>query len=102
MSFSLGDVCGYTWRCRGVKFRMPMSNERIRQTYFGVLNVLTGKVLIRRSSTAHAVTTIAFLTYLLQSHPGAKLTICWDGAGYHRSDLVAEFIRKINRGLPRK
>lgn len=97
-----GDVCGYVWSRRGQRLRVPVINERIRQTYFGVLNVVSGKASIKRFSKANGVTTVDFLKFLLRKSQGKKIILCWDRVPYHRSAIVKEFVRKVNAGLARK
>jgi transposase len=79
-----------------------MLNERIRQTYFGVLNILSGKVWIKPYPTANALNSEDFLKHLLQRNPGKKITVCWDKVSSHDSKRVKCFVRDINRGLSKK
>ena len=42
-----GDVCGYVWGPQNARVEVPMTNERERQTYYGVVNLATGQCLIQ-------------------------------------------------------
>lgn len=45
--------------------------------------------------------TVAFLKYLqLLFQESTRLVIIWDGASYHRSAIVREFLQQVNGALP--
>ena len=93
-----GDVCGYVWGPQSDRVKIPIVNERKRQSYFGALNLFTGRATIRKYDRANSESTIRFLKDLLRANQRCKLTIFWDGVGYHRSKLVKSFLEKINKG----
>ncbi|MBW4490982.1 MAG: transposase [Trichocoleus desertorum ATA4-8-CV12] len=43
--------------------------------------------------------TIAFLQYLLSQYPHSRIALVWDGASYHRSQEVREYLEALNQGL---
>jgi len=43
--------------------------------------------------------TIDYLRYLLDQSPNQRLLVFWDGASYHRSHMVQDFLGEINQGL---
>lgn len=77
---------------------MPIVNERLRRSYFGALNVMTGRVIVESYDNAKGRSFVCFLTRLLRSNRGRKIVVFLDGAGAHRCTLVKEFLAKINRG----
>ena len=79
-----GDACGYAWGPMDQRLTIPISNVRERQTYYGALNLLTGRVTLWEAGAGNAENTVAFLTYLRQCFQGRRLLICWDGARYLR------------------
>lgn len=44
--------------------------------------------------------TIEFLKYLVEQHPNQRIAIIWDGASYHKSGELKEYLAEVNRGLP--
>ncbi|OYD91746.1 hypothetical protein CDG77_15600 [Nostoc sp. 'Peltigera membranacea cyanobiont' 213] len=43
--------------------------------------------------------TIKFLEYLKSKRPEAKLLIIWDGASYHCSQQIQDYLDSLNREL---
>ncbi len=46
--------------------------------------------------------TIHFIKYLQKEYPGIKLKLFWDGASYHDSEDIRNFLSEENKGLERK
>lgn len=63
-----------------------------------MLNILTGRVIVKGCENTKSTSVINFLKYLLKRNPRRKITIFWDGASSHRSHLVKEFLHKVNKG----
>lgn len=95
-----GDSCGYVWGPKGARIEIPMTNEKQKQTYYGVLNYLTAEVQLQAYSTGNSEATIAFLEFLVATYPEQRLGIIWDGASYHRSAQLQEYLTQVNRDLP--
>ncbi|MEM9680525.1 MAG: IS630 family transposase [Bacteroidota bacterium] len=100
--FCWGDVLGYVWGKRGQRTQVPVSNEKIRQTYFGCVNPRDGQALVKKYPAGNTDNTLKFLKYLNQIFPNKRLFIVWDKASYHTSSLVKQYLRQINRGLAKK
>jgi transposase len=94
-----GDLCGYVWGKTHERVEMPMQNQKERQTYFGAVNLATGECLIQPQPTGNGLTTIEYLKYLMEHCPGQQIALIWDGAGYHRSGEMKEFLASVNDGL---
>ena len=94
-----GDLCGYVWGKTSERSQVPMLNERDKQTYYGVLNLMTQQCLIQPYKTGNSESTIAFLTDLLQRCPERRIVLIWDGASYHRSQEVEDYLAAVNQGL---
>jgi transposase len=45
--------------------------------------------------------TIKFIEYLQSLYPDSQLMLIWDGASYHHSILVKQYLAKLNKGLRR-
>lgn len=93
-----GDICGYTWGKTAQRVEVPIENQRARETYYGALNYVTGKVIIRSYSQGNTENTIEFLKELRKMHPGVQLVIIWDGASYHRSKDFRAYLEEVNQG----
>lgn len=94
-----GDLCGYVWGKTSERVEVPMTNERQKQTYYGVLNVATQQVALQAFDKANSESTIAFLQALLAEHSQSRIALIWDGASYHRSQALKDFLASINQGL---
>ncbi len=78
---------------------VPVVNERDKQTYYGAVDYLDGKLLLQAYDAGNSDNTVDYLRYLLAQSPDQKLLIFWDGASYHRSQVVQNFLGEINQGL---
>jgi transposase len=94
-----GDIIGYIWGKTKERIEVPILNEKERQTYFGVLNYYTQEFLVKPYKKGNSQTTIAFLEYLLAEYPKSRIALIWDGASYHRSAELKEYLDSVNNGL---
>lgn len=94
-----GDVCGYVWGPQNARVEVPMTNERERQTYYGVVNLATGQCLIQPQKGGNSAMTVKHLTSLMEQFPHSQIALIWDGASYHRSTEVQDFLASVNQGL---
>jgi transposase len=94
-----GDLCGYVWGKTNERIEVSITNERSKQTYYGAVNIYTQHCLIQASEAGTGEGTIAFLNYLLSQCPNSRIALIWDGASYHRSQQVKEYLESVNQGL---
>ena len=94
-----GDTLGYVWGKTNERITIPITNERQRQTYYGAVNILNGDSYIYPAERGNGKYTIEFLKYLLKKLNNKKLLIFWDGASYHKSEEIRNFLASINDGL---
>lgn len=94
-----GDLSGYVWGKTDQEIAVPVVNERDKQTYYGAVDYLKGKLLLQAYNAGNSENTIDYLRYLLSQSPNQQLLIFWDGASYHRSHLVQDFLAEVNQGL---
>jgi transposase len=87
------------WGKRNTPIEVPMTNERQRQTYYGALNLLTREVHLQEGTTGDGGNTVAYIQWCQSLYPGKKLLFLWDGASYHRSTELQEFLLRENAGL---
>jgi len=94
-----GDLCGYVWGKTDERIEVAIVNERSKQTYYGAVNLYTQQCLIQASQAGNSEGTIAFLKYLLAQFPSSRIALIWDGASYHRSQEVRDYLESVNQGL---
>ncbi|MBC5798350.1 IS630 family transposase [Anabaena aphanizomenioides LEGE 00250] len=97
-----GDVCGYVWGKTGERISVPVVNARDKQTYFGALDYKTKEFLTYSAPKGDSKNTINFLEYLRQQRPETKLLIIWDGASYHRSQQIQDYLDSLNHDLEKE
>ena len=93
------DTCGYVWGKRNQPIEVPMTNHKSRQTYYGAVNLLTGKFHIKPYSAGNGPNTVAYIKWLRSLYPNAKLWLLWDGATYHRYCETRDYLAQLNHGL---
>lgn len=93
------DARGYVWGKSGERVEIPMTNFRQRQTYYGVIEHLSGETTVRAYPSGDGVSTVAFVEFLRQKYVGKRLLIIWDGATYHKGAEMVEYLTKVNDGL---
>jgi transposase len=94
-----GDLTGYVWGKTDQEIAVGIVNERDKQTYYGAVDYLDGKLLLKAYNAGNSDNTIDYLRYLLESSPNQQLLLFWDGASYHRSHLVQNFLCEVNQCL---
>jgi transposase len=90
------DACGYVWGPRNRRIELPIANQRERQTYYGAIDALTGELVVIPCDGADGRWTMIFVEFLRQQFEGKRLIICWDGASYHRSEEIREYLEGVN------
>ncbi len=94
-----GDKTCYVWGKTDTEIAIGVVNERDKQTYYGAVDYFEGKLLLKADNAGNSNNTIDYLRYLLNQSPNQRLLLFWDGASYHRSHLVQDFLGEINQGL---
>ncbi|MHC5833702.1 MAG: transposase, partial [Nostoc sp.] len=56
-------------------------------------------LILKTYDTGNSQNTIDYLRYLLDDSPNQQLLIFWDGATYHRSQEIKNFLDEVNKGL---
>ena len=96
------DALGYVWGQKGKPVQIPMTNERERQTYYGVINYLTHDVTVEEYDAGNGENTVDFVKHLKVKYGDSRLLILWDGASYHKYAEMRDYLKKINDGLEEK
>lgn len=95
-----GDVLGYVWGKAAERICVPIVNEKRRQTYYGALDIKSKEVLVRPLAKGNSKCTIEFIKYLLSHSVEQRIVLIWDGASYHKSYELQDFLNEVNQGLP--
>jgi transposase len=95
------DACGYVWGPRNQRIELPIANQRERQSYYGAIDAMTGNLIVIPCDGADGRWTMIFVEFLRQQFEGKRLIICWDGASYHRSEEMQEYLEGVNMGKSR-
>ena len=89
-------MCGYVWGRKDIRIQIPITNEKARQTYYGALNYQTKEFLIRPYESGNSENTIDFIKYFQNQNPDKRFVIIWDGASYHKSGKIKDFLAVNN------
>jgi transposase len=88
---------GYGWSLLGKRFWVSScSPGRAKVSFFGVYIYNQGKVNIYPYERGNSETTIDVLEKIRADLPDENITIIWDGARYHRSNLVKKAAKRLN------
>jgi transposase len=93
-----GDVCGYVWGRIDIRIEIPLKNQKDKQTYYGALNYQTQEFIVKEYSAGNGENTVNFMQDLQLQFTGQKIAVIWDGASYHKSAQVKEFLASVNDG----
>lgn len=84
------------WLPKGEYPKIEVSNTKVNKSFYGFLNIKTGKEYIWESDKQTMCITKSILMKLRKIYPKKeyKLLIFWDGAGWHRGSVAQDFIKK--------
>lgn len=82
-----------------MRIKIPIRNQKDRQTYYGALDAHTQEFIVQEYSAGNGENTVAFMEYLQKQRPGQRLVLIWDGASYHKSQEVKNYLAAVNTGL---
>lgn len=94
-----GDLSGYIWGKTDQEIVVPVVNEREKQTYYGAIDYLQGELILKTYDAGNSKNTIDYLRHLLEQSSNQRLLIFWDGASYHRSQEIKNFLNEVNQEL---
>ena len=82
------------WLPRGQKTILKVNRQKVRQHYFGALNLTTKQEELIRLDWQDTENMIDALRELTRRYPSQKLAIVWDNARWHRSKGLRELLGK--------
>lgn len=95
-----GDVCGLAWGKRNQAIEVPIHNKKERQTYYGAVNFQTQQFHLKPFPSGNGENTVAYVNWLRELYPDARLWLIWDGASYHRYAQMRDYLSELNADLP--
>jgi transposase len=94
-----GDIVGEVWGKSKERVKIPISNYRDRQTYYGALNLSKPDLILEKYETGNGENTVKFVKSLQNKNPGKRLLLFWDGVRHHTGENMQKFLEKENQGL---
>ena len=94
---------GYGWSTRGERLYVASSSPGLKAkvSFFGIYLYSESRVHIWPYERANGVLTIDVLERLRREHGDRPIIIVWDGASYHRSEIVREAAERLHIQLVR-
>lgn len=80
------------WLPRGEAPKIDISNKRARRCIYGVLDIKTGQQHAFKTEFCNSEETCKFLDRIGKIYEGKKIVLVWDGASWHRSDMVKKYL----------
>ncbi|PSP14362.1 MAG: hypothetical protein BRC50_03795 [Cyanobacteria bacterium SW_11_48_12] len=99
-TYALGDWAGSVWGDPWGTAEAPIRNEKKKQTDFGALNAQTQPTTLNSSPTGKSENTIDFLERLPAPPPGKQIAVVGDGATFHPSPPLRQYLDSVNQKLP--
>jgi len=75
------------WYPRGKQPSIAVEQQKEAVSFYGALNVATGKESILKAPRQTSAYTVRFLRKLEKEHQGKKVLLIWDGAPWHRGKV---------------
>jgi transposase len=91
---------GYGWTVKGERaWISSCSPGRAKVSFYGIYIYNLGKVITLPFDTANGINTIEVLKRLKTEFTGQPINLVWDGAPYHRSQIVKEAAKELEINL---
>jgi putative transposase len=87
-------VNGYVLGQSDVRIKIPITNERDRQTYFGDINYQSLQFHVQSHPSGDKESTVKFIKYLQNKYNERKIILIWDGCSYHKYGEFRNFDRQ--------
>lgn len=84
------------WYAKGKQPTILVDQEREAVSFYGALDVATGKDIVMKAPKQESGYTVQFLRKLEKLHVGKKVLLLWDGAPWHRGK-VREYLKEKNK-----
>lgn len=91
-----GDLISHLWGDSKKRLKIPINNQKNRQTYYGALNLFKPELLLEEYEQGNGENTVKFIKKILEINEGKRVMLYWDGAAYHRGEDMQKFLTEIN------
>ena len=81
------------WLPTGKSAYVESANTRSRKSFYGFLNIKTGKEKAVMTDKQNGETSVSVLKEVLADYADKKVILFWDNAPWHRSEEVKEYLR---------
>ena len=81
------------WYKRGEYPDIKVTGDRKARSFYGALNVKTGKCHLMDSTRQTSINTVTFLRRIENFYKGKRVLLLWDGAPWHRGE-VRKYLKK--------
>lgn len=88
------------WLKRGERTVVKVHRGKYFQSFFGALNLKTGKEFLHNLSWQNQETILGAVRALLKAYPRKRICIVWDNAAWHKGKELREALKK-NKSLSR-
>ena len=89
------------WYLKGKEPIIEAKRKGESTNFYGALNMKTGQCSAMEVERQNSQTTIEFLKKLLKIYQNRKIFLIWDGAGWHKSKEIRQFLSETNGGKTR-
>ncbi|NES70066.1 MAG: IS630 family transposase, partial [Okeania sp. SIO2D1] len=94
-----GDLISHLWGDSEKTLNISLKNAKNRQTYYGALDLLNPDLIVRSSARGNGDFTVEFVKELIALNKDKQILIFWDGASYHRGQIMRDFLQEVNGNL---
>jgi len=84
------------WYPKGEQPEIRVDQKREGKSYYGALNVRSGKCHLREFERQISRNTVQFLEGLEKAYKGKKVLLLWDGAPWHRGE-VKKYLKRTHK-----
>lgn len=84
------------WYPKGKQPEIRVDQKREGKSYYGALNVTTGKCHLMEFERQISTNTVQFLKGLEKAYKGKKVLLLWDGAPWHRGE-VKQYLKQKHK-----
>lgn len=83
------------WQPKGKAIQVKTYSGQEKISFYGAINLHTGKEHPMRCKRQNQKTTIRFLGYLRRLYPRKRIAILWDNAPWHKGRLIRAYLGKV-------
>jgi hypothetical protein len=81
-----------------IYFRGSICSRNLGNWYYGALDYGNKEFLVQPYKKGDSSNTISFLKFLIKQRLNSRLTIIWEGASYHKSQELRDYLDLVNKG----